>query len=100
MQLEFMGEGLKMSVLGMLIIFLVLTLIWFVLEIMKKCFESKKSAPAQVPEAPAPAAVPEPVPAPQTDDGELIAVIAAAIAASLGTSPYNIKIKSYKRVTR
>ena len=32
------------------------------------------------------------------DDGELIAVLTAAIAASLNTSTYNLKIKSYRRI--
>ena len=33
-----------------------------------------------------------------TDDSELIAVLTAAIAASLNTSTYNLKIKSYRRI--
>jgi len=34
----------------------------------------------------------------KTNDTELIAVLTAAIAASMNTSAYNLKIKSYKRI--
>ncbi len=105
MHLEYMGEGLKMSVLGVLIVFLVLTIIWIVLEGMRKGFEKtskekKEKSPAAVPATASPQKAEEVVaPAPVTNDCELIAVIAAAVAASMGTSPYNIRIKSYKRIT-
>lgn len=103
MHLEYMGEGLKMSVLGMLIVFLVLIIIWIVLEGMRKGFEKtpkekKESTPVAPVTAP-PQKAEEVQSTPVTDDCELIAVIAAAVAASMGTSPYNIRIKSYKRIT-
>ena len=34
----------------------------------------------------------------ETDEDELIAVLTAAVAASLKTSTYNLRIRSYKRV--
>ncbi len=51
-------------------------------------------------EAPAPAAAPAPVAAPvaaQTDDYELVAVIAAAVAAASGTSTDDFVVRSIKR---
>ena len=59
-----------------------------------KAAEEKKETPVQA--APAPA-----VSAPQAagaDDGELAAVIAAAIAASEGTDPNGLVVRSIKRV--
>jgi len=32
------------------------------------------------------------------DEAELIAILTAAVAASMNTSAYNLKIKSYKRI--
>ena len=65
---------------------------------MKKVFykepeTAQKAAPAQ----PAKAAPATP-PAKAMDDKELIAVLTAAVAASLNTSTYNLQIKSYRRV--
>jgi len=40
----------------------------------------------------------EKAPIKNTDDGELVAVITAAIAASMGVPQRSIKIKSFKRV--
>jgi preprotein translocase subunit SecG len=57
-------------------------------------------APAAKPAAPAPAAkaAPAPAAAAQTDSGELIAVIAAAIAAAEGTSPDGYVVRSIRRL--
>ena len=53
-----------------------------------------QAAPVEV----APVAVTETVVS-EEDEDELIAVLTAAVAASLNTSTYNLKIKSYRRVT-
>ena len=47
--------------------------------------------------APAQAAPVEEETADDTDEEELIAVLTAAVAASLNTSTYNLRIKSYRR---
>ena len=61
--------------------------------------KKKESAPAPVAAAPAPVA--EPVVEDVTDDGELVAVIAAAIAASEGkTSTDGFVVRSIRKINR
>ena len=80
----FLGGG-KVLLIGMCTVFAVLSIIWFCLYLTRlllaRISESVKEAPAPAAEpAPAPAA---PIaPAPVTAEGELIAVITAAIAAA------------------
>ena len=94
------------TILGMGTVFVVLIFISFIIYLLGfipklqkklsgkgKAAEEKKETPVQA--APAPA-----VSAPQaagTDDGELAAVIAAAIAASEGTSTDGFVVRSIKR---
>ena len=54
----------------------------------KKTVKVEETAPVQTVE----------VSEPQMNEEELIAVITAAIAASLNTSTYNLQIKSYRRI--
>ena len=99
------GEILKKAglntVLGMGTVFAVLIFISFIIYLLgyipklqqkmankDKNVEEKKEAPVQA--APAPAAAAE-------DDGELVAVIAAAIAAAEGTSTDGFVVRSIKR---
>ena len=95
----------QMTLLGMGMIFAVLSLLWGVLAIFKLIFakpEKKKvkSAPAPKPE---PIVVPEPVVAPAaSNDAELIAVLTAAIAAyeaSQGNevAPGGFRVVSFRR---
>lgn len=92
---EALATGGETTALGLSIVFSVLIILMLVLMVMEKIFYKKdKGAPAAAP-APAPAAAAPAVPA---DDAELIAVLTAAVAASLNTSTYNLKIKSYRRV--
>ncbi len=97
---EALSTGLLTTVLGMVIVFAVLAILMAVLILMKKVFyqePAKKTAPA--PAQPAPVPAPAPVKTqPAADDEELIAVLTAAVAASLNTSTYNLRIKSYRRV--
>ena len=67
-----------------------------VMMLMKKIFykEPAKAKAAAPVAAPAPVAKVEA----KVDEGELIAVLTAAIAASLNTSTYNLQIKSYRRI--
>lgn len=90
------SQGAVVAVIGLCTVFVVLAILWGVLELMRIAFTAKKekTTPAVAP-TPAPVA---PV-APVEDDSELIAVLTAAIAASLNqTTTYNLKIKSYRRV--
>ena len=94
---EALATGGETTALGLSIVFSVLIILMLVLMVMEKIFYKKdKGAPAAAPApAPAPAAA---APAAPVDDAELIAVLTAAVAASLNTSTYNLKIKSYRRV--
>ena len=90
---DLLAQGAVYTVMGICIVFLILIIIMFVIKAM--ALFSK--APAPVAEAPveAPAAIEA---AEETDDLELVAVITAAIAASMGTSASSIIVKSYKKV--
>ena len=96
----------QMTLLGMGMIFAVLSLLWGVLAIFKLIFvrpdkkKVKAAAPAPKPE---PVVVPEPVVAPAaSNDAELIAVLTAAIAAyeaSQGNevAPGGFRVVSFRR---
>lgn len=73
----------QMTLLGMVMIFSVLGLLWGVLAIFQKVMAGRTVKPAPAPKS-APAADPAPVAAPvaESDDNEVIAaIIAAAVAA-------------------
>ena len=75
--------GGEVVLVGMLTVFAVLILIWFTLFLFKKFF-SKEEAPrkrSDIEQIAEPVAF-APAPKPSTDDVEIIAVIAAAIAAA------------------
>lgn len=92
---EALATGGETTALGLCIVFSVLIILMLVLMVMEKIFYKKdKGTTAAVPETVTAAEQPT---AP-TDDAELIAVLTAAVAASLNTSTYNLKIKSYRRV--
>ncbi|MBQ8636419.1 MAG: OadG family protein [Clostridia bacterium] len=93
---EALAEGLSVTGVGLAIVFSVLVILMLVMMAMKKIFykdpaKAKAAAPVV---APAPAVKAET----KVDEGELIAVLTAAIAASLNTSTYNLQIKSYRRI--
>lgn len=100
---EAISEGLLVTGVGLLIVFSVLIILMLALMAMKALFykdpnkaEKEEIKPNNVPVSVKPAAVESDVV--KTDDKELIAVIAAAVAASLNTSVSNLKIKSLKRI--
>ena len=103
---EALGEGLQVTVIGLIIVFSVLIILMLVMMLMKVIFYKPQNdaKTAQKPNAPAPAPVPTAAPAPapavksSMDEGELVAVLTAAVAASLNTSTYHLNIKSYRRV--
>ena len=85
-----------------------LVFLCFVISLMKyipgfvASFDKKKTAPEeiQVPAAPAAKAIPEAAEEKVVDDGELIAVIAAAIAASENTSTDSFVVRSIRKSTK
>lgn len=100
---ESLLEGLKVTAVGLTIVFAVLIILMFILMLMKYIFAgSKKSAESsQTVNVKADETPTQSVSAQTTDDvneDELVAVLTAAVAASLNTSTYNLHIKSYRRV--
>lgn len=83
------------AVLGMGIVFSVLLVLMIVLHLFKVIFHNQPKK-QEVTAAPVQETVAEPEN--EMDDDELIAVLTAAVAASLNTSTYNLNIKSYRRI--
>ena len=82
--------AIRMTVLGMGMVFSVLALLWLVLVIFKNVLAEKPAkAKAKAEEAPEPAPAPAPAvtPAPAGDDPAIIAAITAAIAATIDSDP-------------
>ena len=74
-------KAVEVTLLGLGMVFLVLAILWGVLAIFKVLFSGEKKSEKTNADLPvAPVAEPEPVEA-EADDGELIAVITAAIEA-------------------
>ncbi len=91
-----LSVGGQVTFIGMLIVFAVLIILMFVLAAMKYVFAPKPAKTEKtVAVTPQKAVIAEET---QEDEEELIAVITAAIAASLNTSTYNLKIKSFRRI--
>ncbi len=90
-------QMLVISIMGVFMVFAVLSILWAIIEIMHffvKLAEKKKNKkPSEQP-----AEIKQPEMAEEEDEEELIAVLTAAIAASLNTSTYNLKIKSFRRI--
>ncbi len=100
-----MEEAVLNTLMGVGVVFAVLFFLTFLISQFKQISKleeglKKKNAPAQAP-APAPAAAPAPVEEEEVvDDGELIAVIAAAIAAAEGTTTDGFVVRSIKKSNR
>ena len=99
---ERVGYSGMMLLIGMGTIFLVLAILWGALEIFHRIVEARSKATAPAPAAPAaPAKVQESAPVAQ-DDGALIAVITAAVAAAMaqengGEAPA-FRVVSFRRL--
>ncbi|MCD8391595.1 MAG: OadG family protein [Firmicutes bacterium] len=97
---EALSEGAQTAVIGLGTVFAVLIILMVILYIMRVIFYKDPNKNKTVPAAPAEPAEPvAPVNAEDDmDESELIAVLTAAVAASLNTSTYNLQIKSYRRI--
>ena len=96
-----LGYGGIVMVIGMLIVFTGLTILIFCVSLMGKIFKSINQKKKAVTPEPAPVAAPAPAPAPAADpmeDKQLIAVIAAALAA-YDKSGKQLVIKKVRRVS-
>ncbi len=95
-----LGQGLPIAIIGYVMVFVVLAVLWGVVEIMHFAVTPKRKKTV-VKEAQKPVEKTETetvIEAEQTDEGELVAILTAAVAASLNTSTYNLRIKSFKRI--
>lgn len=90
------------TLMGIGTVFLMLVFLSFIISLFKYVPALVEGRKKQAPEAaPAPAAIAAaPVEEEPADDGELIAVIAAAIAASEGTSTDDFVVRSIRKVNR
>lgn len=96
-----MGEALIVTLVSMLVVFLVLILISYIIGLLKNFAAGKKPVavkPEQANAAVIKQEVEAPPSTPELDERELIAVIAAAVAASLGRDIPEIRINSIRRV--
>lgn len=96
---EALSTGGIVTVTGLGIVFSVLVILMIVLMLFKVIFArepKKKDAVKAEPVKAAP--VPTTAPKDDMDEEELVAVLTAAVAASLNTSTYNLHIKSYRRI--
>ncbi len=96
--LDALSVGAQVTVIGLIIVFSVLIILMAVLVAMKYIFAPKTKKEEKTVVAEVPKAEVVPVAAETEDDEELIAVLTAAIAASLNTSTYNLNIKSFRRI--
>ena len=87
--------GLQMLLIGMVIVFAVLALLWLSLEISGRLFKklSEKEKP-QAEKKAEPVAAPA---APATNDAELIAVLTAAVAAMQSAPDARFRVVSFRR---
>ena len=99
-----MGDRLLLGattlLLGIVVVFSILALIFFTVKLLQLLFHKKSTAktPAAVP-APAPALAPveTAAPASNTPDGTVLAVIVAAVAAVTGEAPSSFRVVSFKK---
>ena len=88
--------------LGMVLVFAVLGIIFIALQIMRAFFTKKntkkaiKAEAAPIAAAKAEEAAPAPV-APVTDEAAIVAAIIAAISAHTGTAPEGFRVVSFKK---
>ncbi len=98
---EIITSGGVVCVIGLATVFAVLMILWGILELMRVIFTPKSSSPEKKETVSEPAAAPAaaaPAVEESIDDSELVAVLTAAVAASLNTSTYKLNIKSYRQI--
>lgn len=93
--LDALSVGGQVTGIGLIIVFAVLIILMYVLVAMKYIFAPKEKKEKQAAVVETKKVQPQEIR--EEDDEELIAVITAAIAASLNTSTYNLNIKSIRR---
>lgn len=96
---EILLTGLSTTIIGMGIVFLTLIFLAFIISLLKYLDSPKKNYVAnEKPLAEVPVAeIHEVVEGQQVDESELVAVITAAIAASMGTTADKLRVVSLRR---
>lgn len=99
-----MADGVSTMVVGLGVVFTALIGLIIILTLTGKFFDQLESTRAAQKESQAPVIVEqtvEPVVAetPETDDLELVAVITATIAATMGTSADNLQVRSLRKTS-
>ncbi|PHV71160.1 hypothetical protein CS063_07465 [Sporanaerobium hydrogeniformans] len=99
-------EGLNTFLIGVFVVFVTLILLIFIMMLISKAVNSienigkKKKTSEALTEATSVSSVSTPEPTVLQDDLELVAVITAAIAASLGTTSDKLQVRSLRKVER
>ena len=97
-----LGQGVPIAIIGYVMVFVVLGILWAVIELMRIVLSPKPQKKPKENVATAnvsqPSVADDVVENEQVDESELVAVLTAAVAASLNTSTYNLRIKSFKRI--
>lgn len=102
--LDKLGQGVPIAIIGYVMVFVVLATLWGVIELMHviltpKTSKNKKKEEVKITQNSLVEKKTETVvETEQVDEGELVAVLTAAVATSLNTSTYNLRIKSFKRI--
>lgn len=94
---EIITYGVVYTIEGLLVVFSVLILIMLAIYAMGLFSGEKKSKKA--PDDTAAAPIEDASAIQSVDEGELIAVLTAAVAACMGTSVASVNIKSYKKIS-
>ncbi|TCO71342.1 OadG family protein [Marinisporobacter balticus] len=92
-----MVASLQIMILGMGVTFVALCILWGLIVIMTKMINGTPTEATKVVKTPVEVAVPS-VAVEEDNQEELVAVITAAIAASLQTSTHNIVVRNITRV--
>ena len=95
---ETLRRAVMNTIMGIAIVFIVLIFLSFLIYLFRFIPNPEAKKKAQAAAAPAPAPVAAPVEAAEADDTELIAVIAAAIAAAEGTTTDGFVVRSIRKI--
>ena len=97
---ETLRRAVMNTIMGIAIVFIVLIFLSFLIYLFRFIPNPEAKKKAQAAAAPALAPVAAPVEAAEADDTELIAVIAAAIAAAEGTTTDGFVVRSIRKINR
>ena len=97
---ETLRRAVMNTIMGIAIVFIVLIFLSFLIYLFRFIPNPEAKKKAQAAAVPAPAPVAAPVAEEPADDTELIAVIAAAIAAAEGTTTDGFVVRSIRKINR